>query len=132
MGAGGKMLTPVAVEAMIGDALGDSTLTLGLWAPERNRYVDTGGAPLELPRDSRARGVTEITRDDHRAAILIHDPALDTDSDLVEGLAATSLMLLEKRAWSMSCGRRARGSCRPPIASAVGSSAIFMTARNSG
>ena len=95
VGAGGKMLTPAAAEAMIADALGDSTLTLGLWAPERNGYLDTGGAPLELPRDSRARGVTEITRDDRPAAVLIHDPMLDTDSDLVEGLAATSLMLLE-------------------------------------
>ena len=85
----------MAAEAMIGDALGDSTLTLGLWAPERNGYVDTGGAPLELPRDSRARGMTEITRDDRPAAVLIHDPMLDTDSGMVVGLAATSLMLLE-------------------------------------
>ena len=95
LGAGGKVLTPVAAETMIGDALGDSTLTLGLWAPERNGYVDTAGAPLELPRDSRARGVTEITRDDRPAAVLIHDPTLDTDSGVVEGLAAISLMLLE-------------------------------------
>ena len=95
LGAGGKVLTPVAVETMIGDALGDSTLTLGLWAPERNGYVDTAGAPLALPRDSLARGVTEITRDDRPAAVLIHDPTLDTDSDVVEGLAAISLMLLE-------------------------------------
>ena len=95
VGAGGKMLTPAAAEAMIADALGDSTLTLGLWAPERNGYLDTRGAPLELPRDSRARGVTEITRDERPAAVLIHDPMLDTDSDLIEGLAATSLMLLE-------------------------------------
>ena len=80
---------------MIGDALGDSTLTLGLWTPERNGYVGTGGAPLELPRDSRARAVTEITRDNRPAAVLIHDPALDTDSDVVEALAASSLMLLE-------------------------------------
>ena len=95
LGAGGKVLTPVAVEAIIADAIGDPTLTLGLWAPERNGYVGTGGAPLELPRDSLARGVTEITRDDRPTAVLIHEPALDTDSDLVEGLAATSLMLLE-------------------------------------
>ncbi len=95
VGAGGKVLTPLAVEKMIGDALGDSTLTLGLWAPERNGYVDHGGAPLELPRDSLARGVTEITRNDRPAAVLIHDPTLDTDSDVVEGLAASSLMLLD-------------------------------------
>ena len=95
VGAGGKMLTPAAAEAMIADALRDSTLTLGLWAPERAGYLDADGAPLELPRDSRARAVTEITRDHRPAAVLIHDPMLDTDSDLVEGLAATSLMLLE-------------------------------------
>src|SRR3954452_5605502 len=93
--AHGKPLTPAAAEAMIADALGDPNLTLGLWAPERNGYLDTRGAPLELPRDSRARGVTEITRDHRSAAVLIHNPSLDTDSDLVEGLAATSLMLLE-------------------------------------
>ena len=28
-------------------------------------------------------------------AALIHDPSLDTDSDVVQGLAATSLMLLD-------------------------------------
>jgi signal transduction histidine kinase len=95
VGASGKVLTPVAVEQLIGDALGDSTLTLGLWAPERNGYVDTGGAPLELPRDSLACGVTEVTLDDRPAAVLIHDPTLDTDSDVVEGLAASSLLLLE-------------------------------------
>lgn len=95
VGAGGKVLTPVAVEKMIGDALGDSTLTLGLWTPQRNGYVHTGGAPLELPPDSLARGVTEITRDDRPVAVLIHDPTLDTDSDVVEGLAASSMMLLE-------------------------------------
>ena len=95
LGAGGKVLTPAAAETMIGDALGDSTLTLGLWAPDRDDYVDTGGAPLELPRDSRSRGVTEITRDHRPAAVLLHDPMLDTDSDVVEGLAASSLMLLE-------------------------------------
>ena len=42
LGAGGKVLTPAAAEAMIADALGDSTLTLGLWAPERDGYVDSG------------------------------------------------------------------------------------------
>ena len=95
LGAGGKVLTPAAAETMIGDALGDATLTLGLWAADRDGYVDTAGAPLELPRHSRSRGVTELTRDHQRAAVLLHDPMLDTDSDLVEGLAASSLMLLE-------------------------------------
>jgi signal transduction histidine kinase len=93
--ANGKPLTPAAVQKVIGDALGDSTIALALWAPERAGYVDVDGAPLELPRDTRARGVTRITHGNGPVAALIHDPTLDTDSDVVEGLAATSLMLLE-------------------------------------
>jgi signal transduction histidine kinase len=91
----GKPLTPVAVQDVIGDALGDSTIALALWAPERAGYVDVYGAPVELPRDPRVRGVTRVTRGNGPVAALIHDPTLDTDSDVVEGLAATSLMLLE-------------------------------------
>ena len=80
---------------MIADALGDPTLRLALWAPERAGYIDVGGAPLELPRDTGVRGVTEVTRHERPVAALIHDPSLDTDSDVVRGLAASSLTLLE-------------------------------------
>ena len=93
--ASGKPVTPAAVQKMIGDALGDPTITLALWESERAGYVDIYGAPLELPRDTRARGVTRVTWGNGPVAALIHDPTLDTDSDIVEGLAATSLMLLE-------------------------------------
>ena len=54
-----------------------------------------GGAPLEFPRDPGVRGVTEVTQHERPAAALIHEPSLDTDSDVVQGLAASSLMLLE-------------------------------------
>ena len=93
--AGGKPLTAAGVQTVIGEALGDSTTALALWAPERAGYVDVDGAPLELPRDPRVRGVTHITDGNGPVAALIHDPTLDIDSDALEGLAATSLMLVE-------------------------------------
>jgi signal transduction histidine kinase len=93
--ASGKPLTPAGVQEVIGDALGDSTIVLALWAPERAGYVDVNGAPLELPRDPRVRGVTYVTHGNGPVAALIHDPSVDADSDVVEGLAAISLMLLE-------------------------------------
>ena len=95
---GGRSLTPAAVQTMIGEALGDPTLRLAIWAPERAGYVDVDGAPLELPLDTDVRGVTRVTRDDRPVAALIHDWSLDTDSDVVQGLAASSLMLLENSA----------------------------------
>ena len=93
--AGGAQLTPEAVRDAIRDALGDSSATLALWAPERAGYVDVDGAPLELPRETPDHALTRITRDDRPVATVIHDPALDLGSDVVEALAATSLMLLE-------------------------------------
>ena len=93
--AGGRPLTAAGVQTVIGEALGDSTTALALWAPERAGYVDVDGAPLELPRDPRVRGVTQITNGNGPVAALIHDPTLDIDSDALEGLAATSLMLVE-------------------------------------
>ena len=65
------------------------------WATERHEYLDVQGSPVDLPRDPRSRRVSVITRNDQPVAALIHHPALDTDPDIVEGLTATSLMLLE-------------------------------------
>jgi signal transduction histidine kinase len=93
--AGEKPLTAAGVQTMIGEALEDSTTALALWAPERAGYVDVDGAPLELPRDPRVRSVTHITNGDGPVAALIHHPRLDTDSHAIDGLAATSLMLVE-------------------------------------
>jgi signal transduction histidine kinase len=93
--ASGEPLTHANVQQMIGDAVGDPTLTLALWDPERADYIDVGGEPVELPRETRARGVTSITRNGPPVALLTHDPTVDIDSGVVEGLVATSLLLLE-------------------------------------
>jgi signal transduction histidine kinase len=92
--ARGRPLTPAGVQKMLGDALDDSSLALAVWDSDRGAYVDVYGTPLELPRTSE-RGITTITDNGSPVAALIHDPALDTASDVVEGMAATSMMLLE-------------------------------------
>ena len=74
LGAGGRVMTPEGVQQMIGDALGDPTLTLGLWDPDGSGYVDPDGAPVKLERASPARGLTEIRNDDQPVAVLVHDP----------------------------------------------------------
>jgi len=93
--ANGKPLTPATVQKLLADALGDSSLRLALWSPEHSEYVDVDGAPLTLSDKPAARSITWVTRKDQAVAALVHDPALDTDSTVVEGLAATSLLLLD-------------------------------------
>jgi signal transduction histidine kinase len=95
VGARDEPMTPADVERVIGEAVGDRSLRLALWAPDEGGYVSVDGAPIELPETTSARAVTRIGRDSGSLAALIHDPTLDTESGVVEGLAATSLMLLE-------------------------------------
>ena len=93
--AGGKPLTPVAAQRLLADALGDPSLKLALWSPERHAFVDVDGMTVRMPDNLSARGVTRVTRNGEIVAALVHDPVLDAESTVVEGLAATSLMLLE-------------------------------------
>ena len=90
-------LTPSAVQGVLADALGDSTVRLALWDGVSG-YVDVDGTPVELPVDPQARGVTLLSQDSQPVAALIHDPMLDTDSALVEGLALRQLVIADDRA----------------------------------
>ena len=93
--ADGKPLTPPAVQELLGDALGDPSLKLALWSPERLGFVDVNGAAARLPEDRSERGLTLVTRSNQVLAALVHDPGLDADPTVVEGLVATSLLLLD-------------------------------------
>jgi len=91
----GTQLTPATVQNVLRDALRDSTLRLAVWSPDGDGYVDAQGAPLDLRGESRERAVTPITQGDQPVAALVHDPTFATDSDVVEGLVAASVMALE-------------------------------------
>ena len=95
MRATDEPLDPARIESLISDALGDPTLALALWVAEPPGYVDMRGVRVELPEDPALRASTPVTRDGRPIAALIHDPALEADAGVVEGLVATSLVLLE-------------------------------------
>ena len=87
-------VTPARVEALMRDTLGDPTLTLALASPGGGAYVGVEGAPFDLAaatqtiRSPRSSGWSTV-------AVLVHDATLDTDPAVLEGLAASSFMLLE-------------------------------------
>jgi len=93
--AGRAPVSPQRVETMISEALGDPTLQLALWSPERDGYVDIHGATIHVPTQADDRAVTPVSRDGHLSAVLIHDAGLDFGPGMAEGVAATALMLLE-------------------------------------
>jgi signal transduction histidine kinase len=91
----GERVTPKRIQSLIREALGDPTLELVLWDPGRHHYVDVEGAPVEPGNVAAGRELTPVLRDGRRVAFLVHDPRLEEVSEVVDGLTATSFVLLE-------------------------------------
>ena len=63
---------------MLAESLGDRTVSVAYWLPDRERFVDELGRPVELPEPGSGRAWTAVDRDGRRVAAIIHDAALDT------------------------------------------------------
>jgi len=90
-----RPVTPGAVEALVRDALGDPTVQLAFPAAGAVGLVGIDGEAVSLPAPHSGRVATPVVQHGRTVAVFIHDDALDTDAAIVEGLAATSLMLLQ-------------------------------------
>jgi signal transduction histidine kinase len=71
-------------------ALGDPSLEIGYWLPERERFVDVAGRELRLPRDHPAATVTMVERAGRRVAAIVHDPAVLDDPTLVTAVSSAA------------------------------------------
>jgi signal transduction histidine kinase len=79
----------------LAQALGDPSLDLAYWFPAEARYVTADGRPVEVPGAGSARGSTFVERDGTPIAMLLHDPALDYNSGLVQSVCAAAGLALE-------------------------------------
>jgi signal transduction histidine kinase len=76
-------------------ALRDPSLTLGYWLPDFQSYVDVDGRSIKLPTEGDSRSLTPIERDGVRVAVLLHDPALDDEPELLVAVTAAAGIALE-------------------------------------
>ena len=75
-------------------ALRDPSLQLAYWLPDFGVYADPDGRPVELP-ELEGRATTLIDRDGAHIAALIHDPALEDEPELLDGVQAAAGIALE-------------------------------------
>jgi signal transduction histidine kinase len=101
-GAVGGLMTRLAdtpepgrISDALARALGDDTLTLAFWLPERGHYVDSDGQLVELPEIGSGRTVTPVERDGERVAAIIHDASLTEESGLVDAVGSAAALALE-------------------------------------
>jgi signal transduction histidine kinase len=79
-------------------ALGDPTLELAFFLPERQSYVNESGEPSTPPAPSAGRILTPIEYEGSRLAVLAHDQAaLDDPELLAAAVSATGLAITNAR-----------------------------------
>jgi signal transduction histidine kinase len=71
-------------------ALGDPSLEIGYWLPDRGNYVDAEGRTLILPEPGSGRSMTVLERDGQPFAALLHDPAVLDEPRLVQAVSSAA------------------------------------------
>jgi len=82
---------PGEVRAALRRALGDPTLELALWLPERGAFVDEQGKPVAVDAVGPGRAVTRI----EPLAALVHDERLLGQGPLLEAAGSAARLALE-------------------------------------
>jgi signal transduction histidine kinase len=83
------------LEDGLAKVLGDPGLVLAYRVPGERSYLDGRGQSVELPAPGGDRVAAPIERDGHELAMLIYDPSLDDDPELVEAVAAAAAITLD-------------------------------------
>src|SRR3954468_10769493 len=85
---------PGAVRDAMARALGDPSLQVAFWLPDRGGYADAGGQPVELGDDPE-RVTTMVDFSGERVAVLVHDPSLRGEPELLDAVGAAAGFALE-------------------------------------
>jgi signal transduction histidine kinase len=89
-GAGGG-----GVGGALSAALGDPSLTVGYWLPERDAYVDRDGRPFAPPPEGDGSVTTELVHQGRRVGVLVCDASLAEDASLMTAAAGAAALALE-------------------------------------
>ena len=76
-------------------ALGDPSLELAFWFGAEKCYVDSDGGVVKLPDDDGTRRSTFVERYGQPIAVLLHDPVLEENAELVRSVCAAASLALE-------------------------------------
>jgi signal transduction histidine kinase len=84
-----------ALRDALAEALGDPSLELAYWLPEREEWVDAAGAVFELPDEASGRTWTPVTLRGEPVALLVHSSSVSEDRELVRAVGGAAALALE-------------------------------------
>ena len=83
------------VRELLAESLGDRTLSVAYWLPERQMFVDESGHMVRMPEPGSGRAWTAVERDGRRVAAIVHDAELATGPELVNAAAAGAALAID-------------------------------------
>ncbi len=86
---------PADLRTALARALGDPSLTLAYWLPAYGCYADQDGRLIELPDADSGTATTRIDQGGAHVAVLLHDPALEEEPELLSAVTAAARLALE-------------------------------------
>jgi signal transduction histidine kinase len=75
--------------------LGDRSLAIAYWLPDREAFVDERGHSVPLPEPGTDRAWTAVDYEGRRVAAIIHDASLEASPELVQAAAAAASLALD-------------------------------------
>src|SRR3954452_21788769 len=83
------------LEEGLAKVLGDPALVLAYRVPGERSYIDGRGLPVELPAAGADRATALVERGGRELGVLVYDPSLDDDPELVGAVAAAAAITLD-------------------------------------
>ena len=83
------------VREMLAERLGDRSLNIAYWLPDREVFVDDRGHRVDLPRSGSGRAWTAVEREGTRVAAIVHDAELDATPELVHAAASAAALAID-------------------------------------
>ena len=83
------------VREALAERLGDRTLAIAYWLPERELFVDERGHPVTLPEPGTSKAWTAVEHHGKRVAAIIHDAELQARPEFVDAAAAGAVLALD-------------------------------------
>ncbi|MGH2528706.1 MAG: sensor histidine kinase [Actinomycetota bacterium] len=91
---GGARIPEGGLREALARRLGDPSLQIAYFRPEREDYVDERGHPMTLPAVGSGRAVTLLESAGEPIAALVHDEFLRHDPEIVEAVAAAARLAI--------------------------------------
>jgi PAS domain S-box-containing protein len=92
----GEASRPEHMRDALRRALGDPSLQLVYWLPERRRWIDAVGWELDLEAESKGRATTTVEHEGEVVAALVHDRSVDRELAGAVGAAARLFLARER------------------------------------